>query len=465
MTTTPTITPELVREEWEAMQAEPRAQAFASNKRFANDQPYVAAYAFALLEDEPLPTRELGVQIAELFDRVYTRARGGTAVQVGEADMMRGATETDAELGPVADAEPELTMRRLLHNAGFAAPALVLQVWELIIDLEHNDAQLRGTLTPLLPVTFGIAKAYERAAGLAGEGNALQSLASVIEARTGQPLKVGRNDPCPCGSGRKFKKCCALVEPPPPPPKARGEELFEQHLRDVDRVWTFLCDFGPHPDAEWLRDYLKEFEEEYRPGDDDGIPDSIYVPWAAFDLILPTSKKTVAELFLERKGGRLDDAERTRLEQICRSYPSFYELIEPPSSEDIVTLRELGTDQRWRVFVCDGVEPGADTPHDLWFCRLVGTPDDAVAFTPPLVFSSEAQADFELLVKQLIEPAIKGGEMAPPDALRWTMKREGEMLAQYFLDAVEETDHSGCGHDHDHDHDHDSSDDSGEHEH
>jgi uncharacterized protein len=23
-------------------------------------------------------------------------------------------------------------------------------------------------------------------------------------------LKVGRNDPCPCGSGKKFKKCCGL---------------------------------------------------------------------------------------------------------------------------------------------------------------------------------------------------------------------------------------------------------------
>jgi uncharacterized protein YecA (UPF0149 family) len=22
--------------------------------------------------------------------------------------------------------------------------------------------------------------------------------------------KVGRNDPCPCGSGRKFKNCCFL---------------------------------------------------------------------------------------------------------------------------------------------------------------------------------------------------------------------------------------------------------------
>jgi uncharacterized protein YecA (UPF0149 family) len=23
-----------------------------------------------------------------------------------------------------------------------------------------------------------------------------------------QSVKVGRNDPCPCGSGKKYKKCC-----------------------------------------------------------------------------------------------------------------------------------------------------------------------------------------------------------------------------------------------------------------
>ena len=26
---------------------------------------------------------------------------------------------------------------------------------------------------------------------------------------TRDPKKVGRNDPCPCGSGKKFKKCCS----------------------------------------------------------------------------------------------------------------------------------------------------------------------------------------------------------------------------------------------------------------
>jgi ABC-type uncharacterized transport system YnjBCD substrate-binding protein len=24
--------------------------------------------------------------------------------------------------------------------------------------------------------------------------------------------KVGRNDPCPCGSGKKFKKCCLISQ-------------------------------------------------------------------------------------------------------------------------------------------------------------------------------------------------------------------------------------------------------------
>lgn len=33
------------------------------------------------------------------------------------------------------------------------------------------------------------------------------SLASPVASR---PPKTGRNEPCPCGSGRKYKKCCAL---------------------------------------------------------------------------------------------------------------------------------------------------------------------------------------------------------------------------------------------------------------
>jgi uncharacterized protein YecA (UPF0149 family) len=34
----------------------------------------------------------------------------------------------------------------------------------------------------------------------------------IIDKRTGRPVvasKISRNDPCPCGSGKKYKKCCA----------------------------------------------------------------------------------------------------------------------------------------------------------------------------------------------------------------------------------------------------------------
>jgi len=37
---------------------------------------------------------------------------------------------------------------------------------------------------------------------------------------------IRRNDPCPCGSGRKFKKCC-LFKPPGPGDRTTGGVRFE----------------------------------------------------------------------------------------------------------------------------------------------------------------------------------------------------------------------------------------------
>jgi uncharacterized protein YecA (UPF0149 family) len=39
-----------------------------------------------------------------------------------------------------------------------------------------------------------------------GSGRSLRPAAAPAIAAT--RAKVGRNDPCPCGSGKKYKKCC-----------------------------------------------------------------------------------------------------------------------------------------------------------------------------------------------------------------------------------------------------------------
>ncbi|MCB1084882.1 MAG: SEC-C domain-containing protein [Chlamydiia bacterium] len=58
--------------------------------------------------------------------------------------------------------------------------------------------------------------------------------------------EVGRNDPCPCGSGKKYKKCCASKPPlkrrsftQMPSPEAKGSiqritGVLSQTLRKTD---------------------------------------------------------------------------------------------------------------------------------------------------------------------------------------------------------------------------------------
>ena len=43
------------------------------------------------------------------------------------------------------------------------------------------------------------------------EQEAWQEMQLPLTAKQKKRGKVGRNEPCPCGSGKKFKKCCILI--------------------------------------------------------------------------------------------------------------------------------------------------------------------------------------------------------------------------------------------------------------
>jgi len=48
------------------------------------------------------------------------------------------------------------------------------------------------------------------------------------------PAKPGRNDPCPCGSGKKFKRCCLPLEEAAVRERAQQQPLFAAFDDDVD---------------------------------------------------------------------------------------------------------------------------------------------------------------------------------------------------------------------------------------
>jgi uncharacterized protein len=65
-------------------------------------------------------------------------------------------------------------------------------------------AEMREGILAQLPATVQMIAAYWRAANL-----------GFPRCEPRRSTKVGRNEPCPCGSGKKFKKCCGSRTPPP----------------------------------------------------------------------------------------------------------------------------------------------------------------------------------------------------------------------------------------------------------
>jgi uncharacterized protein len=65
-------------------------------------------------------------------------------------------------------------------------------------------AEMREGILAQLPATVQMIAAYWRAPNL-----------GFTRCEPLRSTKVGRNDPCPCGSGKKFKKCCGSRTPPP----------------------------------------------------------------------------------------------------------------------------------------------------------------------------------------------------------------------------------------------------------
>ena len=66
--------------------------------------------------------------------------------------------------------------------------------------------QLAQSVTEIFPTAMGeyahLGRSIYRARLDAGD----------LDLEPASPIKIGRNDPCPCGSGKKFKKCCDLAK-------------------------------------------------------------------------------------------------------------------------------------------------------------------------------------------------------------------------------------------------------------
>jgi hypothetical protein len=222
--------------------------------------------------------------------------------------------------------------------------------------------------------------------------------------------KIGRNEPCPCGSGKKYKKCCGREA-------AAAASLFPEEERTgtpMDAYFGLLPVLGITEqriirfgeDGRELKKARNSYERRYHPGRDDGILDSHYVSWLNFDLRFGPSRKTIVERVIEDPlMARLGEPGPTCLKNMAASYATFYEVINP--GPEVVILEELGTGRRWNVMYYHDLFDTPAEKGEVWYTRLLGPPEKALSYTTPYVWGPETRAQFERGVRSLAKDFIK----------------------------------------------------------
>jgi len=159
---------------------------------------------------------------------------------------------------------------------------------------------------------------------------------------------VGRNHPCPCGSGKKYKKCCLLKEsgqesaptepaprkaPVPDPVFRRLRENLSRYIkREISRN-DFLRGTGIF----WNIEPREPLALPERASRDEGQ----FHDWFIHDYRRENGK-TIMESFCDQRGNTLAAEEKRLAESLMKSYESIYEVQAVREGEGL-TIRDIFT--------------------------------------------------------------------------------------------------------------------------
>jgi SEC-C motif len=182
--------------------------------------------------------------------------------------------------------------------------------------------------------------------------------------------KLGRNDPCPCGSGKKYKHCCLKAEQTKAA-DSRADAInkaVQWLLGKHDKaVWAAIddCFFGGLDDDEYA--CLQELPE-----DDYGMVMLYAMEWLLADgvILIKGEEFRVADMLFGKGGPLLSAEQRQWLEALTAMPLRLYEITEvnPGSS---LTLCDVLLPDRPTVLVYEQAGSQMAIPYDLIGARVV----------------------------------------------------------------------------------------------
>jgi len=199
-------------------------------------------------------------------------------------------------------------------------------------------------------------------------------------------VSPGRNDPCPCGSGKKYKKCCL--------PKEEAAAVIDSGWLRIRRTEGELtAKVATHMARHFGPDVLDEAWEEYTLWPDQpALPnewpevDTSFPAWLMFDWEPEPGENNESDErpmlspvrhYAESKGEKLDSYELRYIEAACAAPFSFYLVLAAVPGREI-TLRDIFC--RREVTVRERQASATLSPGMILYTKVISLDGDSVMF-------------------------------------------------------------------------------------
>lgn len=215
-------------------------------------------------------------------------------------------------------------------------------------------------------------------------------------------MSIGRNAPCPCGSGLKYKRCCLKKEQPATRAVSRLSStlnevngLLVKHAGRIhgDRIFSVFEEHigvGSFHDSPYLQLFVPWFLYFWTVEEEAGFPWSI--------------EETVAARFLKERRSRATRASREVIESGREEPFTFWQVLEV-EPEIGMGLRDFVTGRE--VFAREALATRGLVRWDILFCRVVEWGDECVIDgMGPIVLSPDRfREEVESLAQSLRDEA------------------------------------------------------------
>ena len=168
-------------------------------QRLQKEQPFLLQHAAAVRTEHGDAVGEAAVFYATLIWAMFDRASDATLPRLTGQNLAAAGQVVAEALSQVEGLAEKAPQDRIAPALAKLQPNIYAKLTELLAEDVKEAAMTLDTASTIIMPTEVVIEAFD--AALDGRRPGEQQGTVVAAAR------VGRNEPCPCGSGKKYKKC------------------------------------------------------------------------------------------------------------------------------------------------------------------------------------------------------------------------------------------------------------------